>query len=117
MLLELSDVNSPSGSAQITVDAKKTLDSVVKWMTDCSPDVQIQIEGHCDEIGTNEYNFFLGQSRSRVVFDYLCAAEVEAKRMEAISYGEELLIEKVPTEAAMSKNRRVHFYELPLKCQ
>lgn len=74
-----------------------------------SPKVAIQIEGHCDERGSVEYNLALGERRANAVKDYLVQLGVEAARLSTISYGEERPAAEGHDEAAWSKNRRAQF--------
>jgi len=69
----------------------------------------IQIEGHCDERGTQEYNLALGEKRALAVREYLMSMGVSGDRMVTISYGEEDPQDTAHTEAAWSKNRRSEF--------
>jgi peptidoglycan-associated lipoprotein len=71
--------------------------------------LKIQLEGHCDERGTAEYNMALGQRRARAVFDVLVSYGIPAARLTAISYGEEIPLDPAHNDAAWVKNRRVHF--------
>ena len=54
-----------------------------------APGVMIQIEGHCDERGTQEYNLALGEKRALAVRDYLMTLGIPGNQMMTISYGEE----------------------------
>ena len=74
-----------------------------------APSVRVEIEGHCDERGTNEYNLALGWRRARAVRDYLISLGVDGARIDTISYGEELPVDAGHSEAAWSKNRRAQF--------
>ncbi len=71
--------------------------------------VKIQIEGHCDERGTIEYNLALGERRSNTTKEYLISLGVSPDRMSTISYGEEMPLDPRHTEEAWAKNRRAHF--------
>ena len=73
------------------------------------PEAKIQIEGHCDERGTNEYNLALGERRALSAKRYLSSLGVPASRLSTISYGEELPVDPRHNEAAWTKNRRGHF--------
>lgn len=77
-----------------------------------NPDVQIGIEGHCDERGTIEYNFNLGLRRARATRDYYIQNGIPASRIEIRSMGEEQPADPGHNEAAWSKNRRCQFYQL-----
>ena len=73
------------------------------------PAVKIQIEGHCDARGTNEYNLALGERRANSTRQYLLSLGVPAERISIISYGEERPLETVQSEEAWGKNRRADF--------
>ena len=70
----------------------------------------VLIEGNTDERGTNEYNMALGQRRADSAAKALQAAGVEAKRIKAMSNGEEKPVCKESTEACWAKNRNAMFF-------
>lgn len=72
------------------------------------PKVKIQIEGHCDERGTNEYNLALGERRANAAKKYLISLGLTADRISSISYGEERPLDPGHNEEAWAKNRRGH---------
>lgn len=73
------------------------------------PNALIQIEGHCDERGTQEYNLALGERRALAIREHLIKLGVSGDRMVTISYGEERPEVEGHSEAAWSKNRRSEF--------
>jgi peptidoglycan-associated lipoprotein len=73
------------------------------------PNSKIQIEGHCDERGTKQYNLALGERRAASVKNYLASLGVPEKILSTISYGEEMPIDPQSNEEAWAKNRRAHF--------
>ena len=73
------------------------------------PRVKIQVEGHCDERGTNEYNLALGERRANAAKKYLVSLGVSTDRLSSIRYGEEKTLDAGHNEEAWSKNRRGHF--------
>ena len=77
-----------------------------------SPDLKVEIEGHCDERGSSEYNLALGARRARSVRDALTGLGVGGDRMSTVSYGEELPLCKDTSEACWGENRRCHLVEL-----
>ncbi len=77
-----------------------------------SPKAKVQIEGHCDERGTNEYNLALGERRAASTMKYLVSLGVSPDRMSIISYGEERPIDPASSETAWAKNRRAHIVVL-----
>ena len=72
------------------------------------PDVKIQIEGHCDERGTVEYNLALGERRANSAKGYLISLGIPEKRISTISYGKERPFDPAHNEEAWAKNRRAH---------
>ena len=74
-----------------------------------NPELEIVIEGHCDERGTAEYNMALGERRARAAYEYLVLLGVEVDRMSKVSYGEERPLVEGEGEAVWSQNRRAEF--------
>lgn len=72
-------------------------------------ELQVLIEGHCDERGTEEYNLALGERRAQRVYDYLKDAGISSGRLKTISYGEMRPKSSASNEAAWARNRRAHF--------
>ena len=70
--------------------------------------VKIQIEGHCDERGTVEYNLALGERRANSTRNYLVSIGVSPERVSTISYGKERPLDPAHNEEAWTKNRRAH---------
>jgi len=72
------------------------------------PKMKIQVEGHCDERGTSEYNLSLGERRADSVMKYLFSLGISRDRISTISFGEERPFDPSHTEEGWSKNRRAH---------
>ena len=66
----------------------------------------VQIEGHCDERGTREYNLALGERRWQAVRRYLISAGVRSTQIDGTSFGEERPMDPGHDESAWAKNRR-----------
>jgi peptidoglycan-associated lipoprotein len=77
-----------------------------------NPSVKIQIEGHCDERGTVEYNLALGERRANSAKRYLSSLGITGDRISTISYGKEKPLDPGHNEEAWAKNRRDHFIVL-----
>ena len=105
---ELKDVNFAFDSSALSASAKSVLGANAAWLK-ANSDRKVQVEGHCDERGTNEYNMALGNRRARAAYDHLRSLGIEAGRMTTISYGEELPLDPRHNEEAWAKNRRAHF--------
>jgi len=74
-----------------------------------NPRAKIQVEGHCDERGTVEYNLALGERRANTTKQYLMSLGVSEDRLSSISYGEEMPLDPKHNEEAWAQNRRAHF--------
>ena len=70
---------------------------------------RIQIEGHCDDRGSIQYNLALGDRRANSAKDYLVALGIATNRISTISFGEERPMARAANEAAWAKNRRAKF--------
>jgi len=95
----------------ITTAFGEALQRNYEWIAE-NPDVQIQLEGHCDERGTNEYNLALGERRAKAVFDYLISLGASPSQFSLVSFGEERPADQGSNEIAWGKNRRVEFTRL-----
>ncbi len=98
-------------SYDLRADARKTLQAHAAWLKK-NPSARVEIEGHCDERGTTEYNLALGAKRARSARDYLVTLGIAATRISTTSYGEELPVCKEKTEDCYQKNRRDRFVTL-----
>ena len=74
-----------------------------------NPNVKIQISGHADERGSDEYNLALGNRRAAAAKRYLENKGIDAGRIEVVSYGEERPLAQGSDEAAYAQNRRDEF--------
>lgn len=92
-------------SSELTDEARDTLAKQAEWLG-YHARAKVNIEGHCDERGTREYNLALGERRANAVRSYLMALGVAASRMDPISYGKERLAVAGSSDAARSQNRR-----------
>ena len=72
------------------------------------PKTKIQIERHCDERGTVEYNLALGERRANNTKKFLVSLGIASNRISAISYGKEKPLDSGHNEEACAVNRRAH---------
>jgi peptidoglycan-associated lipoprotein len=96
----------------LEAEARGTLKANADWLKK-NPAVRIEIEGHCDERGTNEYNLALGAKRAQVTKDYLVTLGIATERLSTISYGEEIPVCKEQNESCWRQNRRARFVVIP----
>ena len=103
-----TDIRFDFDSFALNPEAKTVLDRIAETLLNKTA-LQIMIEGHCDERGTNEYNLALGQRRAESAKKYLQQLGVSSKRIFTISYGEEKPLNPNHGEEAWAENRRDHF--------
>lgn len=104
----LKDVYFDFDKSTLVADSVEKLKMNAEWLK-ANADKKVVIEGHCDERGTTEYNYALGERRAQAAYEWLRAAGIARERMSTISYGEDVPVDPAHTEAAWSKNRRDHF--------
>ena len=107
----LKDIHFGFDAYDLDESARTTLRDNGNWLKD-HPQAKAEIEGHCDERGTVEFNLALGAKRASTAKDYLVALGVTGDRLTTISYGEELPLCHEHTEDCWQKNRRAHFVVL-----
>jgi len=90
-------------SATLDDAARRILNGHAEQLTR-NPSWRVQIEGHCDAVGSTEYNLALGEQRARSVRDYMARMGVAAERITVVSYGAEM-----PVSSDFSRNRRAEF--------
>lgn len=93
-------------SSALSPAAQGTLKENAQWLQ-ANSGKKVELQGNCDERGTNEYNMALGERRATSAFEYLRSLGIPADRMNTVSFGEENPVDPGHNEAAWSKNRRV----------
>lgn len=104
----LRDVHFGYDEFALDAAAQDTLAANVAWLRE-NGGAKVELEGHCDDRGTLEYNLALGARRAKTVKDYLLTSGITPDRIATISYGEELPLCHDATDACWARNRRVHF--------
>lgn len=87
---------------------REDLSDLADWLLK-NKGINILIEGHCDEKGSNEYNLALGDRRAHSVKTYLTNLGVNAARIDTVTYGEEMPVCTDPNEECRGRNRRAAF--------
>ena len=111
----LKDIYFEFDSTSLQAAAKDILTKNAEWMK-ANPSARVEVEGHCDDIGSAEYNLALGAKRAQVAKDFLVSQGVSADRLVTISYGKEAPACFEQNEDCRVKNRRARFVvftELP----
>lgn len=106
----ISDESLPFAfdKTDLSEEAREQLDLFAGVLIEENDDVYIEIQGHTDNIGSEEYNKELGHARAMSVLSYLHDQhDIPLHRMDAFSYGESRPIAANDTAENRAKNRRV----------
>jgi outer membrane protein OmpA-like peptidoglycan-associated protein len=101
------DVHFDFDRFNLRPDALKILDDAVAKLQ-ANPDIQVTVEGHCDSIGSQQYNLALGERRASSARDYLISRGIAASRLRTVTYGEDRPIADNNTAQGRAQNRRAH---------
>ena len=104
----LADVFFELDQSTIRDEGRASLSANATWLKRWSS-TRINIEGHCDERGTAEYNLGLGERRANAVKAYLVELGVPADRITIVSKGKESPFCTDSNESCWQQNRRGHF--------
>jgi peptidoglycan-associated lipoprotein len=104
----LSDIHFGYNDYTINEQDGSVLKSNASWLQ-AHPQTKVQVEGYCDERGSEEYNIALGAKRAQAGKEYLQTLGISDTRMSTISYGKELPLCQDHDESCWSQNRRDHF--------
>jgi peptidoglycan-associated lipoprotein len=104
----LSDIHFGYNDYTIEAQDGSVLQSNARWLQD-HPATNVQVEGNCDERGSEDYNLALGAKRAQSAKDYLVNLGVSSGRISTTSYGKELPICHEHDESCWQQNRRDHF--------
>lgn len=104
----LGDVYFDLDAASIKDEGKAALSTNATWLKRWTS-TRINIEGHCDERGTAEYNLGLGERRANAVKAYLVELGVPGDRIVIVSKGKEAPFCTDSNESCWQQNRRGHF--------
>jgi peptidoglycan-associated lipoprotein len=104
----LTDIHFAYNEYTIEPQDGSILHNNATWLT-AHANSRVQIEGHCDERGSEEYNIALGAKRAQAAKDYLVTLGISGDRISTISYGKELPLCTEHEESCWSQNRRDHF--------
>jgi peptidoglycan-associated lipoprotein len=94
--------------SDLTAEARTALEAKFAILS-ANPGMRIMIEGHTDDVGSDEYNLALGQRRAAAAKRFLVQREVNADRIEIASFGEERPACQDATDDCRGRNRRDEF--------
>jgi len=124
--IRVSSIQFAFDRADLTGDGKKNLDKVIyiirKILSDpkkygLSENYRIEVSGHTDDVGTDEYNQKLSERRAQTVYKYLIENDIDPKILTYVGYGESRPYKIITTDMTKEKredyrarNRRVEFF-------
>lgn len=106
--LSENTVNFDFNSAALTTVSMSNLNKLADVMVQY-PDTNINVYGHTDSKGSDEYNLGLSQKRANSVIDYMVSKGVARTRLNALGMGEKDPVASNDTDEGRAKNRRVEF--------
>jgi len=104
----LNRINFGFDEFTLSDEARATLAANAEYMK-ANPSLNVRIEGHCDERGSDGYNLALGERRANAAKSYLVSLGIAPNRLSIISFGEEMPLAVGGDESAWSQNRRAEF--------
>lgn len=107
-VIELRNVLFETGSSKIIPSSFVELDELAGYLQK-NPSVEIEIAGHTDSVGKDDYNLKLSQGRANAIGRYVIKKGIEAKRLIMKGYGKGVPIDSNETLEGRQKNRRVEF--------
>lgn len=109
----LRNIFFESGEFTLKDRSKVELEYLVTYMKR-NPSMRIELQGHTDDVGSEQDNLELSQSRAETVRDYLVNNAIAQERIVAKGYGESMPVKANDTEEGRAANRRTEFKILSL---
>jgi len=106
--VRLNNIFFDIGKADLLSESYLELDKLVKVMNQ-NPTMEIEIEGHTDNVGSDPFNLSLSKNRAKAVYDYLISKGIDASRIKSNGYGETKPLATNDNDEGRAQNRRVQF--------
>ncbi len=106
LIVNMSDVLFDTDRATLKPGAREKLAKVAGILS-TYPDLEIEVEGHTDSVGSDEYNQSLSERRAASVRDYLVSQGIPRETIEAMGFGESRPVVGNQTASGRQQNRRV----------
>ena len=104
----LKNVFFETGSAELKEASLIEL-TRLKHLLDTNPNFKIQINGHTDNVGSEENNLTLSENRAKTVYNFLIKNQIESERLSFKGFGENNPIDSNHSEKGRKNNRRTEF--------
>ena len=105
---DLKDIHFKFDQYDLDDNSRAVLQKNAEYLKN-NPNLHVEVQGHCDERGTNNYNIAKGERRAHSTKKYLVAQGVNSRNVHVISYGEEKPFCFSSGEVCWQENRRAHF--------
>jgi peptidoglycan-associated lipoprotein len=92
----------------IRSDQISTLQAKVAYLNQ-NPTASAEIQGHCDDRGTEAYNMALGDRRAKAAYNYVVGQGISSGRLSTVSFGKDRPLVFGDDEASWAQNRRAQF--------
>jgi outer membrane protein OmpA-like peptidoglycan-associated protein len=106
LVVNLSDVLFDFNQASLKPGAREKL-AKVSGILLAYPTLHVNVEGHTDSIGSDDYNLKLSQRRADAVRDYLTSNNINSANVQAVGLGKDGPVASNDTAAGRQQNRRV----------
>lgn len=110
----LHNIQFETAKSEIKPDSEKTLNVLLQFLRE-NPHIQIQINGHTDNIGREEDNILLSNQRAKAVVDFLVKNGIQQNRLSYKGFGSSQPIADNETELGRAFNRRTEMVILTSK--
>lgn len=107
-IIKLNNIFFEYNKFEINKETTLELDRLVQLMNEY-PNMTIEIGGHTDNLGSDQYNLALSRNRAKAVYNYLISKQINKKRLSYKGYGKTKPLFSNDTEEGRQENRRVEF--------
>ena len=104
----MENVNFEFNSAKLSPSSEAVLRQLALFLTEY-PQYKIELTGHTDAVGNNEFNMVLSEKRCRTVYNYLIMVGIDSSRLSYRAFGKTTPMATNATSEGRALNRRVEF--------
>lgn len=104
----LNDIYFQTNSFDLTEQSKSVLESFIEFLAE-NPRIKVSINGHTDNVGSDESNMTLSENRAKSVYEYLISKGILSSRLTYKGFGKTKPVATNDTEAGRARNRRTEF--------
>lgn len=104
----IKDILFATNSYEITPESQEVIDAFIEYLNEY-PKIRCTIEGHTDNVGSDEDNLILSENRAKAVADYIIKSRIREDRIKYKGYGAKKPVADNSTEEGKAQNRRTVF--------